>query len=60
MVKGSSGLIGVWSLLNDLRGTVCRCGEVFTLRSKILPTVRPLGLGEEFQDDGRFSNIEGG
>ena len=60
VVKGSSGLIGVRSLLKDLKGMVCRCEEVSTLRDKVLPTVRPLGLGEEFRDGGRFSKIEGG
>src|ERR1043165_2106518 len=60
VVRGSTGLIGIRSLLNDLRGTVGHCGEVSTLRGKVLPTVRPLSLGEEFRDGGRFSKIEGG
>ena len=60
VVRGSTGLIGVRSLLNDLRGTVNRCGEVSVLRDKVLPTVRPLGLGEEFRDGGRFSKTDGG
>ena len=59
MVNESSGLIGVRLLLSDLRGTVGRCGDVSTLRGKVLPTVRPLDLGEEFRDDERLSNSEG-
>ena len=31
VVRGSTGLIGVRSLLNDLRGTVYRCGDVSVL-----------------------------
>ena len=60
VVRGSIGLIGVRSLLNDLRGTVSRCEDVSTLRGNVLSTVRPLGLGEEFRDVEIFSNIDGG
>src|ERR1043165_324440 len=60
VVRGSTGLMGVRSLLKDLSGTVCRWGDVSTLRGNVLSTVRPLGLGEEFRDDERFSNTEGG
>jgi hypothetical protein len=60
VVRGSIGLIGVRSLLKDLRGMVCRYGDVSTLRGRVLLTVRPLGLGEEFRDGGRFSKIKGG
>jgi len=57
-VKGSSGLIGVLSLLNALRGTVGRLGDVSTLLGKggLLSTVRPLVLG--FRDGERLSKIE--
>ena len=60
VLRGFSGLMGVRSLLNDLMGTDNRCGDVSVLRDKVLPTVRPLSLGEEFRDDERFSNTEGG
>ena len=58
MVKGSSGLSGVLSLLSDLTGTVWRLGDVSTLRgmSDLLSTVRPLILG--FRDGERLSKIE--
>ena len=60
-MKGSSGLIGVRSLLKDLRGTVCHCDEVSTFRDKgiLLSMVHPLGFGEEFRDGGRLSKGEG-
>ena len=60
MVRGLIGLTGVRLLLKDLSGTVCRWGDVSTLRGNVLPTVRPLGLGEEFRDVERFSNTDGG
>ena len=59
VVRGSTGLMGVWSLLSDLSETVCRWGDVSKLRGNVLPTVRFLGLGEEFRDGGRLSNGEG-
>ena len=60
VVRGSTGLMGVRSLLKDLSGTVCRWGDVSTLRGSALSTVRPLGLGEEFRDVERFSKTDGG
>ena len=52
--------MGVRLLLRDLRGMVCYWGEFSTLRGKILLTVRPLDLGEEFRDGGRLSKTEFG
>src|ERR1043165_3697896 len=60
VVRGLIGLTGVRLLLKDLSGTVCRWGDVSTLWGNVLPAVRPLGLGEEFRDGGRLSNIESG